>query len=34
MKGTANLISFEDKPDLAGEVLLYHIREKQQRASS
>ena len=27
MKGTPKLISFEEKPDLAGEVLLFHIRK-------
>ena len=34
MEGNPNLISFEEKPDLAGEFLLFHIREKQHRASS
>ena len=34
MKGTANCISFEEKPALAEEFLLSHIREKQHRASS
>ena len=29
MKGNPNLISFEQKPDLAGEMLLFNIRGKQ-----
>ena len=34
MKGIPNCISFEEKPALAGEFLLFHIWEKQHRASS
>ena len=33
MKGIANGISIEEKPALAGELLILHIREKQYRAS-
>ena len=34
MKGTPNWFSFEENPDLAGEFLLFHIREVQPKASA
>ena len=34
MKGTSNLVFFEERPDLPGEILFLYIREEHQRASS